>query len=208
MNRHLRAAALALALLGLQTSLTGCFGKFALVRKVYGFNESVGDKWLRSLLMFALVVIPVYQVAGFFDYVILNVIEFWSGKNPASAALEPAEAKEKVAVAPDGTRLRMVLDASGDRLLLEITRPGEKVSVLALRRSESGAELRDGQGTLLSVLTVTAFGGAEVRDAAGGLLLEKQPQQLGELAASLRLGGEALLAAVEVQAGSKVALAR
>ena len=208
MRRSLRAAALVLAVVGLQTSLTGCFGKFALVRKVYAFNESVGDKWLRSLLTFALVAIPVYQVAGFFDYVILNVIEFWTGNNPASAALEPGQTREKVVVAADGTRLKMVIGDGGDWLRVEVARPGEAPLVMALRRTEDGAELRDGQGTLQSALAITESGSIEVRDGAGRLLLEKQPQQLGALASSLRQGGRALLAVLEVQAGSKLARAK
>ena len=207
MRRSLRAAALALALLGLQSSLTACFGKFALVRKIYGFNESVGDKWLRSLLTFALVVIPVYLVATFFDYVILNVIEFWTGNNPA-AALAPGETREKLASTPDGTRVKMVISDGGRQLRVEVTPIGEPPLVMDLRRTEAGAELRDGTGVLQSALTVTETGGVEVRDGAGRLLLEEQPQQLDALAASLRQGGQALLSTLEVQSGSKLARAR
>ena len=208
MRKHLRATVIALAILGMQTSLTGCFGKFALVRKVYGFNETVGDKWLRSLLMFALVVIPVYQVAGLFDYVILNVIEFWTGNNPAAASLAPGQTIEKVATAADGTQVRMVLPAGGEALHLEVTRPGAAPLTFDLRRSDSGAELRDGQGALLSALTVTEDGGALVRDGAGRVLLDRQPDQVAQLGAALRKGGEALLAALEVLGSSKLARVR
>ena len=42
------------------TSLTGCYGKFALTRKVYGINGDVKDKFLRSAVTWAFVIVPVY----------------------------------------------------------------------------------------------------------------------------------------------------
>jgi len=60
----------------------GCFGKFQLTRKVYDINKSVEDKYLRSAVTWLLVIIPVYGLAGFLDFILFNVIEFWSGENP------------------------------------------------------------------------------------------------------------------------------
>jgi hypothetical protein len=85
--KQTKSIALVLALvLGLQ-SLSGCFGKFALVKAVYNFNDDLAAKDLtgrviKSLIFFVLVFVPVYQVAGFVDWIILNVIEFWTGTNP------------------------------------------------------------------------------------------------------------------------------
>jgi len=64
--------------------MEGCYGKFALTRKLYAWNGTLGDKWINSLATFAMVVIPVYGAAGFVDYVILNTVEFWTGKNPVT----------------------------------------------------------------------------------------------------------------------------
>jgi hypothetical protein len=64
---------------------TGCFGKFALVRKVYGFNASVGDKFLRSLVTWVFVIVPVYSLSTLVDFVIFNTIEFWTGSNPVDS---------------------------------------------------------------------------------------------------------------------------
>jgi hypothetical protein len=60
----------------------GCFGKFQLTRKVYDINKSVEDKYLRSAVTWLLVIIPVYGLAGLLDFILFNVIEFWSGENP------------------------------------------------------------------------------------------------------------------------------
>ncbi|MBI4056544.1 MAG: DUF3332 family protein [Elusimicrobia bacterium] len=61
---------------------TGCYGKFALVKKVYHWNSAVENKYARSAVMWALAIIPVYEFATLADAVVFNVMEFWSGKNP------------------------------------------------------------------------------------------------------------------------------
>jgi len=63
--------------------LSGCFGKFALTQKVYKWNNSLGNKFVKTLVFWAFCIIPVYEVVvGFLDPVIFNLIEFWSGSNP------------------------------------------------------------------------------------------------------------------------------
>jgi len=66
---------------------TGCFGKFALVRKLYEWNNSIAGndmsgKFVKTLVMYGLMIIPVYEIAGAIDYWVLNLIEFWTGSNP------------------------------------------------------------------------------------------------------------------------------
>lgn len=61
---------------------TGCFGSFSLVKKVYEFNETVGDSWVQTAVMWAFIIVPVYEVSGFLDVVFCNVLEFWTGNNP------------------------------------------------------------------------------------------------------------------------------
>lgn len=73
----------------LSTSLFSCFGRFALVRTVYKFNDSIKvdppllQRFVKTLLMYALDIplIPVYFIAGFLDVLIFNLIEFWTGEN-------------------------------------------------------------------------------------------------------------------------------
>ena len=63
--------------------LSSCFGEFALVRKVYNFNEDASsNKVVQTLLFYAMNIIPVYGLASAVDYFILNLIEFWTGSNP------------------------------------------------------------------------------------------------------------------------------
>jgi hypothetical protein len=78
--KKLIAYSLAFCFLITQTS---CFGSFELIQKIYEFNDGASDsKFVKTLLFYVLVIIPVYSIAGFLDIVIFNLIEFWSGSNP------------------------------------------------------------------------------------------------------------------------------
>ena len=75
--------AMIIALCALSITQSGCFGEFALTRKAYDWHASIGNKFVRSLLLW----IPmgfVYSITAMVDAVILNLIEFWSGSNPLS----------------------------------------------------------------------------------------------------------------------------
>lgn len=62
--------------------LSGCYGKFALTKKIYQANGQVSDKFLRSGLTWVFIIVPVYGIAALVDFVAFNTIEFWSGSNP------------------------------------------------------------------------------------------------------------------------------
>lgn len=80
--KRLTAAILAMAVA--MVSLQGCYGKMALTKKVYKVNGEVGDKFLRSLVTWAFIIVPVYQISALVDFVLFNTIEFWSGRNPVA----------------------------------------------------------------------------------------------------------------------------
>jgi hypothetical protein len=80
-----RIFALVLAAAVALSSLSGCYGKFALTRKVYGVNSEVKDKYLRNLVTWAFIIVPVYGVSALVDFILFNTIEFWSGNNPVAA---------------------------------------------------------------------------------------------------------------------------
>jgi hypothetical protein len=65
-------------------SLQGCYGKMALTKKVYALNGEVNDKFVRSLVTWAFIFVPVYGVSALVDFVLFNTIEFWTGRNPVA----------------------------------------------------------------------------------------------------------------------------
>ena len=90
MNKRFIKLVTILLILMLSMSLfPGCYGKFHLVRDIYKWNGEVGNKWVNSIVMWVFFIVPVYEIAGFIDFCILNVIEFWTGKDPL--AMQPDE---------------------------------------------------------------------------------------------------------------------
>jgi hypothetical protein len=67
----------------LALSVSGCMGQFALTRALLGFNNSITSNGIVNHLIFwaLLFLLPIYELAVLGDLFILNVIEFWTGKN-------------------------------------------------------------------------------------------------------------------------------
>lgn len=60
--------------------LSSCMGSFSLTNKMYDINKSVGSKWVNELVFAACCILPVYEITLFVDAIVLNSIEFWTGK--------------------------------------------------------------------------------------------------------------------------------
>jgi hypothetical protein len=83
--------------------LAGCFGNFALTRKVYTWNDTISDnQFVKTIVFYALNFIPVYSVAGMVDVCILNLVEFWTGSNPMAC-----NGLEQQIIYVDGNQYRM-----------------------------------------------------------------------------------------------------
>lgn len=59
-----------------------CYGGFVATKKIYNWNGGLGNKWVNTIVMWVMIIIPVYPIATFVDFVILNTLEFWTGSNP------------------------------------------------------------------------------------------------------------------------------
>jgi hypothetical protein len=205
MRKPVRTAALLIAVFGLQATVSGCFGKFALTRKVYGFNDSIGNKFLKSVVLWAMLIIPVYELSAFVDWFLFNLIEFWSGSNPI--ALEEGKTLEKTTVAADGTTLKMVIADKGATARVEVTRPGEQPRVIVLSRTETSAAARDGAGALLGSIAFTNDGGAQLLGPDGSVRATRSKADVDELGWAFQRGPAAVLATLDAQRGEKLAFA-
>ncbi|MBR5336202.1 MAG: DUF3332 domain-containing protein [Bacteroidaceae bacterium] len=67
------------ALLSACIVMSSCMGSFGLTKKLYNWNEGVGDKWANEIVFVAMNIIPVYSITLFVDAVVLNSVEFWTG---------------------------------------------------------------------------------------------------------------------------------
>ena len=98
-TRMLSALVLGTAALVTVPALQGCYGGFTATKKLYTWNGTLGNKWVNSLVMVGLAIIPVYSIAGAADILILNTVEFWTGSNPL--AMKAGESETRV-VTVDG----------------------------------------------------------------------------------------------------------
>jgi hypothetical protein len=112
-------------------STAQCFGGFALTKKLYGFNQSImagnnglGARFVRTLVMWIMAIIPVYGIGMLVDLVILNLVEFWTGR-PLMASSSNSEGK--VAFVPiNENEMRIDLkDAKIPSFYVFRDRPGE-----------------------------------------------------------------------------------
>jgi hypothetical protein len=116
----------------------GCYGKFQLTRTLYEANKSVEDKFLRSLVTWVLI-IP-YGIAGFLDFAVFNLIEFWSGENPIVAG-----SQTRVYAKGDDRAVMTIAREDGTTVAtVERYHAGSLVSTLRIRD--------DGVGTVTSEL--------------------------------------------------------
>lgn len=81
MRKNILRAGVALTLAA-SLGLSSCVGSFALTNKLLSWNRSLGNKFVNELVFFAFWVLPVYEVSGLADLLVINSIEFWSGDNP------------------------------------------------------------------------------------------------------------------------------
>ncbi len=87
---------------------TGCYGQFAVTKKVYDWNGRIGNKFVRTLAFWGLVIIPVYAIVMLGDGIIFNVIEFWGGSNPVAAGPARVYADGSIGFERAGQRYRIV----------------------------------------------------------------------------------------------------
>lgn len=109
-------------------AVSACYGKFALTRKVYQFNGTISnDKFVKSIVAFVFIYFPVYALAGLADWVIFNVIEFWTGSNPIDTGRLPIKSGDAT----------LSIERNKDVLRLTLERPNLARRHIELRRQDA-----------------------------------------------------------------------
>lgn len=102
MKKTYLSVALVCTLCGAMT-LPSCIGSFSLTNKLLSWNNQIGSKFVNELVFFAFWILPVYEVSGLADVIVLNSIEFWSGSNPVAKGTKVIEGNDgKYLVKCDG----------------------------------------------------------------------------------------------------------
>ncbi len=108
------------------SSFANCFGKFALVRKLYGFNDSINigsgfvAKLFKTLISYVLYL--VYALAGVVDFLIFNLIEFWTDSNPVSLKEFDKEGKLVKNFEQDGQKIKFHYSNFGEKLEIDFNK--------------------------------------------------------------------------------------
>lgn len=167
-----RIAVTLIAGLALTVFGTGCFGKFAATRGLYNFNKSLSsNKFVQTIVMWGLIIIPAYELFALGDFLIFNTIEFWTGSNVLSMG--------DIEEGPDGT-VRMVRGDDVyelrqlDKDAVSVSKNGAPMGT-ATRMEDGSLALFDDAGQLLRLISA-----GEVETAA------TLPQLQGLAAASVR----------------------
>lgn len=164
-----RLTAAVLAMLVAMVSLQGCYGKMALTKKVYQVNGQVGDKFLRSLVTWVFIIVPVYQISALVDFVLFNTIEFWSGRNPV------AQGEKEFRYSENGDTFRVQAQKNGDMLRYTFNRyQGDTyLDTLTIdwnvKSGDSVASLREGAG-VTRYQAMRTKGGVQVTKSGAGVL--------------------------------------
>ncbi|MDE5872092.1 MAG: DUF3332 domain-containing protein, partial [Muribaculaceae bacterium] len=113
------------------SSLTSCMGKFALTRNLYAWNEQVSNKFVNEVLFVAFWILPVYEVCGIADLLVLNTIEFWSGDNPLTASTKVVDTDHgRYMVSCDGKGYDITLESTGETYRLDFSQESKTWSFL------------------------------------------------------------------------------
>ncbi len=143
MRRGRTAKAVALiTLLSFTVLASGCYGGFNLTRSLYKWNGNIqasSDKGangvVQSLVMVVLVIVPVYGLATLADALVVNSIEFWTGKNPVTVNAEPTI--RTVDKGDERYVQTFARTASGKEMRIDHYKQGRLVNTLVIRQEEN-----------------------------------------------------------------------
>jgi hypothetical protein len=103
--------------MSLMTAGSGCFGPFNLTKNVYNWNSGikgsgeVNDKWMKEIVFFGMIVIPVYMFSALLDAFVFNAIQFWSGTNPVKVTQGPDGLPQEVRAGETTVRFSWLADS-------------------------------------------------------------------------------------------------
>ncbi|HEX2676897.1 MAG TPA: DUF3332 family protein [Polyangiales bacterium] len=151
---------------------SGCYGSFGLTNLLFDWNTHATDnKFVRALIFFALVVIPVYGLFLFIDAVILNTVEFWTDK--------PVVGNKRVAKLEGGRELTSIVTADPAVIRHELRENGKLLRVIYARRvGRDQVELLDEHMQVLTRAHVAESGKTHVTDGKQRVLAVLEPEQL------------------------------
>ena len=135
--------------------LSSCIGSFGLFNKVLDWNkEATSSKFVNEVLFIVLHIIPVYEVCGVVDVLVLNTVEFWTGDNPIASHV----GKTQKVMGSDGKMYAVTNLKDG----YEIKNEAGEVVDFKFDKAEKVWSLQTQDGTTVKLLKVKDNNTAEV----------------------------------------------
>lgn len=186
-RRQLMRGAMPLALV----ASSGCFGSFSMTRAMHGWIGSWKSKWLSWLGFLGFVIIGAYGISTLVDGLVLNAIEFFTGK----PVFDNKHTQGKINTLADGStihgdgneRLVSVPSEDGNRLRVEHWVGDERVRAVDLHREVNGVELREDGGKVL-VRADTDGDVLRIRDGDGRSLMSINRREAEAVADAVERG--------------------
>jgi len=112
-----------------------CYGPFRLTSNLYSWNGTVGNKWANSAVLFAFLIIPVYEVTVALDALLFNAIEFWGGNNPISME----EGEKEIEIVKSGNKEYKITATKNKFLIEQVKGPqaGEMAEIIFAPEEQS-----------------------------------------------------------------------
>lgn len=155
------------------STIGGCYGSFNLVKKVHKWNGTFGDKFVNEIGFLVLNIVPVYGVAAFVDAVVLNSIEFWTGRNPSSSSNET--------IVPLDENNSLTLRGS-DQTMVLTTKTAKGTVQYVFEKSADGTLVKDPGGKVLARCVMTDAGAMRIYDGSGAFVAECSAAKIQALA--------------------------
>jgi hypothetical protein len=164
---------------------TGCFGPFNLTKNVYHWNSGlkgsgeVNEKWMKELVFFGMIVVPVYMFSALLDAFVFNSIQFWTGENPVKATLLEQGGATHVVYVGDTT---VKWATREDGAVVTYERKGSRERRATIVPALSGYRLVDEQGHTLAQAQYQPDGSLRVSNQDGHIVQEWSIEQFDNVA--------------------------
>lgn len=138
---------------------SNCYGGFVATKKVYHWNGGLGNKWVQSIVMWVMLIVPVYEIVAIVDFLILNTLEFWTGSNPM--AMKEGEVETQI-VHKDGKDFEITATRNQFQIT-EVTNGKRQESVFLVFNQGESAWYVKARGKMTKISEMSDADASQVR---------------------------------------------
>ena len=164
----MRTALTAIVLVCFLTVTSACYGPFNLTRNIYHWNSEVrgsgevSEKWMKEIVFFGMIIIPVYMLSALADAFIFNSMQFWTGNNPIKLTRGPDGLIQEVQLGDQNINVFWAKDRRSAELTYQ--QQGQTVKTALIVEDGNGYRLIEAGGESLYVTEQASDGGVNIVD--------------------------------------------